>query len=210
MSEVAGKANFSLIRYALCWEDSDILLEALDVGPSDVCLSIASAGDNTLSLLSRGPCRVIAVDLSPAQLACLELRIAAYRTLSHDELLVLMGETEGTNRLGLFQRLRPHLSAPSQAVWVGNKAAIARGIGTAGRFERYVVMFRRFVLPLIHSRRMIAAAFESRSEEARRQFYGEQWDSWRWRVLTRLFTHTQSSMSRHATVCPNLSPLIDR
>ena len=76
-SEVATRADFSGIRYAQCWEDADILLEALDIQPGQTCFSVASGGDNTLAMLSRGPGRVIAVDLSPAQLACLELRVAA-------------------------------------------------------------------------------------------------------------------------------------
>src|SRR5271170_3564698 len=92
-SEVAGKADFRAIRYAQCWEDADILLEALDVRPGDVCLSIASAGDNALALLTRQPAKVIALDLSLAQLACVELRVAAYRTLEHAELLELVGST---------------------------------------------------------------------------------------------------------------------
>ena len=45
-SEVAGKADFRGIRYAQCWEDADVLVEGLDVHPGDVCLSIASAGEN--------------------------------------------------------------------------------------------------------------------------------------------------------------------
>ena len=68
------------IRYAQVWEDADVLLEALDVQPGHVCVSIASAGDNALALLTQQPARVVvALDLSPAQLACLELRVAAYR-----------------------------------------------------------------------------------------------------------------------------------
>ena len=51
-TEAAARSDFSFIRYAQCWEDADILLEALDIGEGDVCLSIASAGDNSLSLLS--------------------------------------------------------------------------------------------------------------------------------------------------------------
>ncbi len=192
-SEVARQADFSLIRYALCWEDADILLEALDIRPSDECLSIASAGDNTLSLLSQGPRRVVALDLSPAQMACLELRVAAYRTLDHADLLALFGETEVANRLGLFDRLRPQLSEQSRAVWDRNRAQIARGIGAAGRFERYITIFRRCVLPLIHTRRVVEAVFEPRSKEARRQFYRDNWDNWRWRVLTRLFTSRRIS-----------------
>src|SRR6478609_8677795 len=90
-SEIVQRADFSQIRYAQCWEDADVLLEALDIQPGDSCLAIASAGDNALAMLSRSPGRLIALDLSGAQLACLELRVAAYRTLSHDELLLLVG-----------------------------------------------------------------------------------------------------------------------
>ena len=86
-SEVATRAEFSQIRYAQVWEDADVLLEGLDIQPGHVCVSIASAGDNALAMLTRDPGRVIALDLSPAQLACLELRVAAFRELAHPELL---------------------------------------------------------------------------------------------------------------------------
>jgi len=75
-----GASPFTILRYAQCWEDADILVDGLDVQPGDTCLSIASAGDNTLSLLTRAPARVIAIDLNPTQIAALELRVAAYRT----------------------------------------------------------------------------------------------------------------------------------
>jgi S-adenosylmethionine-diacylglycerol 3-amino-3-carboxypropyl transferase len=96
---VSQRADFSKIRYAQCWENADILLEGLDIQPGETCLAIASAGDNSLAMLTREPERVIALDLSPAQLACLELRVAAYRALEHSELLVLMGSRPGSNRL---------------------------------------------------------------------------------------------------------------
>ena len=67
-SEAAARADFSAIRYAQVWEDADVLLAGLDVQPGDVCVSIASAGDNALALLTKDPSRVIALDLSPAQL----------------------------------------------------------------------------------------------------------------------------------------------
>jgi S-adenosylmethionine-diacylglycerol 3-amino-3-carboxypropyl transferase len=51
-SEIAAHVDFPHIRYGQCWEDADILLTALDIQPGDVCLSIASAGDNTLALLT--------------------------------------------------------------------------------------------------------------------------------------------------------------
>src|SRR5262249_30233930 len=105
-TEVAGKADFSAIRYAQCWEDADILLAGLGVRPGDVCLSIASAGDNALALLTRSPRRVIALDLNPAQLACVALRVAAYRTLAHPELLELIGSVLSPRREALYLRCR--------------------------------------------------------------------------------------------------------
>src|SRR5919204_777007 len=110
-SEIAAKADFTGVRYAQCWEDADILVDALEVGPDDVVLSIASAGDNALALLARRPARVVALDLSPAQLACLELRVAAYRELDHAELLELIGPTPSERRPALYQRCRSRLCA---------------------------------------------------------------------------------------------------
>src|SRR5262245_18970172 len=90
-TEISRRADFTEIRYAQCWEDADVLLKALEIRPGDVCVSIASAGDNTLAMLAAGGDRVFALDLNPAQLACLVLRVAAYRALSHADLLSLIG-----------------------------------------------------------------------------------------------------------------------
>jgi len=186
-SEVAGKADFSGIRYAQCWEDADILVEGLDVRPGDVCLSIASAGDNSLALLTRNPARVIALDLSPAQLACLELRVAAYRELSHPEFLELIGSSPSTRRHDLYRRCRPLLSADARAFWDAHPNEVAAGIGGAGKFERYFALFRRRVLPLVHVRRSVNALLRGGTRSQRVAFYDRQWDTCRWRLLFRVF-----------------------
>jgi S-adenosylmethionine-diacylglycerol 3-amino-3-carboxypropyl transferase len=186
-TEVANRADFSGIRYAQCWEDADILLEALDIQPGDVCLSIASAGDNTLAMLSRRPGRVIAVDLSPAQLACVELRVAAYRTLAHPELLELMGSTPSTRRAELYRRCRPLLSAPARDFWDSHANEVAAGIGAAGKFERYLALFRSRVLPLVHRDRTVQRLLCCNNESERAAFYREEWDTWRWRLLFQIF-----------------------
>ena len=187
-SEVASRADFSIIRYALCWEDADILLEALQVAPDDVCLSIASAGDNTLSLLSQGPRRVVAIDLSPAQIACLELRVAAFRHLTHGEILALVAGYSDGDRLALYNRVRGDLSEAARNIWDSQKPALSRGVWAAGRFEKYVRLFGRFVLPLIHDRATIDAAFVPRSQQDRQAFFDTIWNTRRWRFLVRLFT----------------------
>ena len=139
-SEVATRAEFSQIRYAQVWEDADILLAGLDIQPGHVCVSIASAGDNALAMLTRDPGRVIALDLNPAQLACLELRVAAFRELTHAELLELIGSRPSTRRDTLYARCRSALSPDVRTFWDARSAEIAAGIGSAGKMERYFAL----------------------------------------------------------------------
>ena len=186
-SEVANKADFSGVRYAQCWEDADVLLAGLDVQPGDACLSIASAGDNSLALLTRNPARVIALDLSPAQLACLELRVAAYRELRHPELLELIGSTRSMRRPQLYQRCRPLLSAATRDFWDGHGKEVEGGIGGAGKFERYFRLFRRRVLPLRPHATRIDALLRGGTCDERLAFYRRHWDTCRWRLLFRVF-----------------------
>ena len=191
-AEIAEKADFDQIRYAQCWEDADVLLEAIDVKSDGTYLSIASAGDNTLALVGAGAKRVIAVDLNPAQIACLELRVAAYRSLSYTEFLELLGQKESVQRRILYQRCRPDLSAESRAFWDSNSAQIDQGIAQCGKFERYLRAFRRFVLPLVHGRKKIERLFQLETEEQRRQFYDEHWNTRRWDWMCRLFFGRES------------------
>ena len=186
-SEIAQRADFSGIRYAQCWEDADILLEALDIGPDHTCLSVASAGDNVMAMLSFAPARLIAVDFSPAQIACLELRVAAYRALGHTELLKLMGSRPSARREDFYRRCRALLSPDARHFWDARSAIIARGIGGAGRFEGYLALFRNRILPMIHSRQRVVRLLEGGAYAHRQQFYDRVWDTWLWRLLFRLF-----------------------
>ena len=184
---ISSRTSFTRIRYAQCWEDADVLLSALDIRPGDTCLSIGSAGDNSLSLLVGDPARVIAVDVSAPQIACLELRVAAYRALEHPELLELIGSRPSVRRQQLYLRCRKALSPDARVFWDGRPDAIEGGIGAAGKFEQYFALFRRRVLPLVHGRRRVARLLAGGSAEERRAFYEEQWDTVRWRLMFRIF-----------------------
>lgn len=186
-SEVSGKADFSRIRYAQCWEDADILLDALELEPHHHCLSIASAGDNTLSMLSRGPARVVALDLNPAQLACLALRVAAYRTLDHTALLELLGVEPSARRPSLYRECRPLLAPEAQTFWDAHPETIRTGFGVAGKFERYLRLFGRWILPLLQSPRARHGLWTPRARAERIKFYERHWDHWWWRIVFRFF-----------------------
>ena len=184
-NEAAARADFTIIRYAQVWEDADILLEALAIQPEDECLSIASAGDNALAMLAKGPRRVVALDMNPAQLACVELRVAAFRRLEHREVLELVGSEPSQRRRALYQSIRLDLSPEARAFWDERATIIAKGIGHGGKFENYFRIFRERILPLVHSRRTVARLLEPRL--ARDEFYSSVWDTRRWRLLFRIF-----------------------
>jgi S-adenosylmethionine-diacylglycerol 3-amino-3-carboxypropyl transferase len=184
---IEHRARFDAVRYANCWEDADVLCEAL---PQPLegrrILSIASAGDNALALAAEGA-EVVVTDLSFAQLACLELRRAAFRNLDHDGVLRFLGVEEDDERLSIFDRIAMDLPREFASYWNAHREAVAQGIIHAGRFEKYVQSFRRWILPLIHSKESVRRLMNLREELDRHRFYEEEWDSRRWRLLFRVF-----------------------
>ena len=186
-SEVAARASFERIRYAQCWEDADILVDALAPRAGDVCVSIASAGDNSFALLARGPARVVALDLSSAQLACVELRKAAYRELAHAEFLELLGSRPSRRRADLYKRCRPAMPPAAVSFWDSHPGEIETGIGSAGKFERYFRLFKDWALAFVHGPKTVQRLLEPRSRPEREAFYEEVWNNRRWRAMFGFF-----------------------
>jgi S-adenosylmethionine-diacylglycerol 3-amino-3-carboxypropyl transferase len=187
-ASIDQRADFGHIRYASVWEDADVLCDALaPVAAGGRVLSIASSGDNVLALLTLDPVEVVAVDLSEAQLAAVALRAAVFRAMEPTAIQAFLGVLPDSDRYGTYRALRPGLPSFARDFWDANPEAIAGGVIHAGRFERYLRLFRRRVLPLVHSKRRIERLLKNESLEAQERFYREEWDTWRWRLVFRLF-----------------------
>ena len=76
---------FEGLVYAQIWEDPEVDLAALELGPTSRVVTIASGGCNVMSYLVADPAGVQAVDLNPAHVALLKLKLAAARHLPHHE-----------------------------------------------------------------------------------------------------------------------------
>ncbi|MCC5960678.1 MAG: DUF3419 family protein [Rhodobacteraceae bacterium] len=187
-SEIEAKAAFDHIRYAQLWEDADILTAAMGDCSGRTLVSICAAGDNALAMLVLDPAKIVVVDLSPAQIACLKLRIAAYSTLTHAEFLELMGARASMQRKALLARVVAALDPETQAFWNAQATDVARfGAGGVGKFERYFRIFRTWFLPLVHSRATRDAIFVPRNRQGRQDFFDTRFNTWRWRVLLNVF-----------------------
>ena len=184
---IEKRAKFDIIRYSNCWEDADILLQALALKEGDICLSIASSGDNTFSLLKHNPSLVLAVDISVAQLACVELRKVAFLNLSYEDTLKFLGIYEGLDRITTYKKIRNNLSEFAQEFWDANQELIIRGIIHVGKFEKFFQLFRNRILPLIHGKRKVFELLKEKDESTRVDFYDKEWNTWRWRILFKVF-----------------------
>jgi S-adenosylmethionine-diacylglycerol 3-amino-3-carboxypropyl transferase len=141
-SEIAQSMSLDIIRYSQVWEDYSVLCHGLDINQGDDVLSIASSGCNVFAMLLAGANSVTAIDMSSAQIALVELKVAAIKTLSHDQFLAFIGATKPTHdRLNTYLELKGDLSAESQCFWALNYEAIQSGIMHCGRFDRYLRLF---------------------------------------------------------------------
>lgn len=187
MKKQLNKVRHDYIRYANCWEDADILMEGLQVQSGDRVLSIGSGGDNSFSLLANDPELVVAVDVNPVQLQLIELKKAAFLTLSYTNFLAFLGFKEAENRAGLFQKVKKELSEEVALFWEGRMDEIEDGIIYQGKFERYFEMFRKKVLPLIHTQKRINDLFVKKTADEQALFHDNKWSNLRWRMLFKLF-----------------------
>jgi S-adenosylmethionine-diacylglycerol 3-amino-3-carboxypropyl transferase len=123
LAERCDEALFRILSsrnliYNQCWEDPAIDRIALELGPADTVLTITSAGCNALDYLLEGPRRVIAVDINPRQTALLELKVAAIRALSAEDVFGFFGRGYHPAARSLYQqRLRGQLSPFATRYW---------------------------------------------------------------------------------------------
>jgi S-adenosylmethionine-diacylglycerol 3-amino-3-carboxypropyl transferase len=185
--QLTEKVSFDFIRYANCWEDADILLKGLNPAPGSKILSIGSAGDNSFSLLTTNPQVVVAVDVNKIQLYLIELKKVCIQHLRYEELLSFLGFRPSDQRETTFNKLKQYLSKETREYWEKNIQQIRVGIISQGKFEKYFQLFSGKILPWIHSSRTTEKLLSAKSEAEQKAFYETTWNSWRWRLLFKIF-----------------------
>ena len=186
-AKLTDKVSFGFIRYANCWEDADILLEGLSPKPGDKILSIASAGDNSFSLLLNDPQLVVAVDVNKIQLYLVELKRSCIKNFDREQTLQFLGFRECATRIEMFNSIKPGLSAEALQYWELRSESIKKGIILDGKFERYFITFSRRIMPWIHSRKTTEELLRTKPEPEQQRYYTSKWNSWRWKMLFRIF-----------------------
>ncbi|ORY82611.1 hypothetical protein BCR37DRAFT_410004 [Protomyces lactucae-debilis] len=112
------QAQFKDFIYSFVWEDPATDIREMQINGNDEMLVITSAGDNAIDyLINAGPSRIHCVDMNPCQGHLLELKMAAFQTLSFNETWSLFGAGQTDNFPHLLERMSPKLSCPALQFW---------------------------------------------------------------------------------------------
>ncbi|MCB0421136.1 MAG: DUF3419 family protein [Bdellovibrionales bacterium] len=181
------------IRYSYIWEDYSLLKKAVEVHSShfEKALIIGGSGDNALSLLASPLEKLVIVDLNPAQMVLIRLKISAIARLSFEEFLELFGYMDSLNRRSLFQKVSGDLDAETKSYWQRNFHLVERGLCDQGRLEAYFKKFREQVLVHIIDRRKMNSLLTAQTIE-------EQYKIWSSLDLPRLLKESEKFFSQSA------------
>ena len=134
---------FTGLVYAQIWEDPVADLQALRLPAGADLICIASGGCNAMSYLTADPASVTAVDLSPAHIALLRLKLAAARNLDQPAFADLFKQADQPGNPALIRdRLAPHLDPQTRAYWTDRRLGRDRAAMFAQQFYRHGVLGR--------------------------------------------------------------------
>ena len=110
---------FSGLVYPQIWEDADVDMQAMELGPKHSIVTIGSGGCNMVAYLSSAPQAIDVVDLNPHHIALNRLKLAAYRHLpTHNDVVRLFGMDQvGTNSASYDMFVAANLDQATRAYW---------------------------------------------------------------------------------------------
>ena len=187
--------------YNTCWEDPAVDRIALELGPDDDVMVIASAGCNALDYALEAPRSIAAVDMNPRQIALLELKLAGIRALEFDDYFELFGNGTHTRFDELYgDALRAGLSPFAREYWDRNGRVFQpgrarRGLyfhGLSGKVARAFHFYLGFNRGL---RDGVEAILNAQDVEAQRQIYDSMCRPYFWTPRVNWLLSTQFTMN---------------
>lgn len=130
---------FTGLVYPQIWEDPEVDIEAMglapDTAPDMRIVAIASGGCNALSYVTAAPVRVTALDLNPAHVALVRLKLAGAANLpDYERFFRFFGRADARANLADYRRfLRPRLDGTTRAYWDRRPAGFRRRIALFSR-----------------------------------------------------------------------------
>jgi S-adenosylmethionine-diacylglycerol 3-amino-3-carboxypropyl transferase len=168
------------VLFGQVYEDPAVELAALAAVPAPRrAMCIGSGGETALSLLTGAPERVSAVDINPAQITLVRLKVAAVRRLSREQAIRCFD----LDARPWYPILREDLEPELRSFWDARQATLARGLSHCGfvdrRLRRAMGVFRL----LVHREHTIRNLLTLGDVPAQAAYYRARWRSITWRLL---------------------------
>lgn len=187
------------IHYSSCWEDEDMVKKTIK--PGDRALMIVSGGCSLFTGILQDPARLVGVDMNPAQVALVKLKIAALENLKFTEALKFLGlgtQIDHPEELRkTYEELKIYLSPKERQYF--NDYKWERGLFSMGSFENYIDFFRRFLLPLFLPEHRREEFLACRTIEEQEAMYNKKINNWIYRLLFKMYfgTYWMTRRGRH-------------
>jgi S-adenosylmethionine-diacylglycerol 3-amino-3-carboxypropyl transferase len=138
---------FSGLVYPQIWEDPDVDMAALRLGPGKRLVTIASGGCNVMSYLTADPEHITAVDLNPAHVALLNLKLTAIRELpGYEPFFRFFGHADEKANVALYDRhLADKIDPVTRAYWEKRRLFSGRRIRMFARNVYQYGLLGRFI-----------------------------------------------------------------
>ncbi|HVV64453.1 MAG TPA: DUF3419 family protein [Rhizomicrobium sp.] len=163
--------------YNQIWEDPDVDLQALELGPRHRLITIASGGCNVLNYLAADPARIIAVDLNVNHVALTRLKLSALANLpSYEAFFRFFGQGDDkANRDAYDHFLSERLDPVTRRYWEKRIPLRGRRINMFARNLYRHGLLGRFIGVLhavarLHGKRL-DEMLSARTEDEQRQVF---------------------------------------
>lgn len=134
---------FNGLVYSQIWEDPVVDMKAMALEPHHHVVAISSGGCNVLSYLTANPAKITAVDLSPAHVALVKLKMAGLKNLPDwQSFYRFFGEAKSReNAVDYDEYLRDNIDGQTQRYW---ESRLPNGRRRLSRFANNI--YRRGLL----------------------------------------------------------------
>jgi S-adenosylmethionine-diacylglycerol 3-amino-3-carboxypropyl transferase len=173
-------SNINKIDFYTCWDDFQLIQEALDINNNDIIFLITSGGCNALNSLLYNPKKILAVDYNPYQNYLLELKIEAIKNLNYSEFLQFMGLTPSSSKIEIYTTIREKLSKNAREFWDSNYFVINKGILNFG--EQNVKRFGK-ILRFLKGKNIIEKFFSCNTINKQRSYFYKYIYGFSWKLL---------------------------
>ena len=171
------------IEYYSCWEDIQVIQNALKINSDDIILSITSAGCNIFNFLLYNPKKIISIDFNPYQNYLLELKIEAIKKLDYEEFLELLGISRSNNAVEIYQSIRPQLDDKTRLFWDSKTNTIKKGLIYVGEPDvKALGNFLRF----LKGKEAIEGLFKCKSIDEQADYFYKFFFGFPWKMSLKL------------------------